>query len=108
VSAVSATNALAVGEYDNSGKGLLPLVLRCSATACKLVTSALPSGESEGALFGVSADSATDTWAVGYHTYSGTDPQYPLTMHCTGTAVNGITACKQTKSPGEEPRRPRS
>jgi hypothetical protein len=85
VSAVSATNAWAVGSYQNSSGTDMPLTEHWNGTAWKTVTSPAPSGAVTTILSGVSAVSATDAWAVGcYNTIDSTP--VPLIEHWNGTA----------------------
>jgi hypothetical protein len=92
VSADSATGAWAAGYYFNASNVEKPLLLRWNGTAWKTVNSPAPSGAQQTQLNGVSADSATDGWAVGYYeNSSGVDET--LILHWNGTAW------KKVKSP---------
>jgi hypothetical protein len=84
VSAVSATDAWAAGYYNNSSNVAEPLILHWNGTVWKVVKSPAPSGATGINLYGVSADSATDAWAVG--NYGGSTAFEPLTLHWNGTA----------------------
>jgi hypothetical protein len=67
VSAVSATNAWAVGSYaDNTTHSFKTLIVHWNGTGWCQVASPTPDNEFL-QLNGVSADSATDAWAVGYY-----------------------------------------
>jgi len=85
VSAVSGTDAWAVGDSQlNAGSGpLRSLILHWDGTAWSQVSS--PSaGPASNVLNGVSADSATDAWAVG--SYVSKSVRYALILHWNGTA----------------------
>jgi hypothetical protein len=71
VSAVSATNAWAVGSYwDTTTNAFKTLIVHWNGTAWRQVASPTPdNGFLQ--LNGVSADSATDAWAVGYYDVPG-------------------------------------
>ena len=85
VSALASDDAWAVGtvgtgtEYDT-------LILHWDGTSWTQVPSPSPGGASGSYLFGVSAVSATDIWAVG-RTYNG-----PLILHWDGTAWTQVDA----------------
>jgi hypothetical protein len=85
VSAVSGTDAWAVGDYDLNASGgpLRTLILGWNGTAWAQVSSPSP-GPATSALNGVSADSATDAWAVGY--YVSKSVRHTLILHWNGTA----------------------
>ena len=85
VSATSATDAWAVGDSQpNVSSGpLRTLILHCDGTAWSQVSSPGASPASN-VLTGVSADSATDAWAVGYYISKGV--RYALILHWDGTA----------------------
>jgi hypothetical protein len=100
VSADSATDAWAVGYYDNSGGGEVPLTEHWNGTAWKTVTAPVPSGATQIVLQGVSAVSATDAWAVGsYQNSSGT---LPLIERWNGTAWKAVTAPVPSKATGAD------
>jgi hypothetical protein len=92
VSADSATDAWAAGEYENSSGVPVALILHWNGTTWSQATSPVPSGALLSSLGGVSADSATDAWAVGSYT-SSTDVVESLILHWNGTAW------KKVKSP---------
>jgi hypothetical protein len=82
---VSGTDAWAVGDSrQNVSSGPLhTLILHWDGTAWSQVSS--PGiGPASNALNGVSADSATDAWAVGY--YISKSVRYALILHWNGTA----------------------
>src|SRR5690348_10045375 len=64
VAAASATNAWAVGSFQDSSSDSLSLILHWNGTAWKKVPSPNPSPQFT-VLYGVTALSATDAWAVG-------------------------------------------
>jgi hypothetical protein len=82
VSAVSATDAWAVGDYVNDNTGADDtFILHWNGTKWSKVASPNPS-PSYNYLFGVSAESATDVWAVGQDFTSTYDT---LILHWDGT-----------------------
>jgi hypothetical protein len=85
LSAVSATDAWAVGSYFNSGGVQVPLTEHWNGTAWKTVPSPAPSGATSTNLDAVSADSATDAWAAGRYVNSS-NVWEPLIMRWNGTA----------------------
>jgi hypothetical protein len=91
VSAVSATDAWAVGSYQNTSGVDEPLVLHCSGKTCMHVTSTAPSGATITNLSGVSAVSATGAWAAGY-SYNGSGVSKALVLHCNGTTCKPVTS----------------
>ena len=91
MSADSATDAWATGYDENSSGVSVPLILHWKDKAWKQAASPAPSGAESSNLDGVSADSATDAWAVGsYVNSSGT--RESLTLHWTGTAWKKVTS----------------
>ena len=82
VTATSASNAWAVGYYNN-GTADKTLIEHWNGTAWKQVPSPDPSS-SENVLLGVAATSATDAWAVGY--YAVGRASQTLVAHWNGTA----------------------
>jgi hypothetical protein len=85
VSAFSATRAWAVGDFQDSAAHLNPLIEQCGVKTCKQVTSPTPNPDFT-SMQGVSADSATDAWAVGYYLNSAATGDLPLTLHWNGAA----------------------
>ena len=85
VSAVSGTQAWAVGEsaLNPSGGPVDTLILGWNGTAWSQVSSPSP-GPASNVLTGVSADSATDAWAVG--SYLSKSVRDTLILHWNGTA----------------------
>jgi hypothetical protein len=92
VSAVSATDASAVGSYVNPTTGATEtLALHWNGTKWSKVASPNPGGTTSNAddastLYGVSAVSATDAWAVGYYTGTTLVPGTTLVLHWNGTS----------------------
>src|SRR5438105_4684771 len=86
VSTVSPTDAWAVGDYVDDATGHRDtLILHWNGTAWSQIPSPNPSpGMNE--LFAVSADSATDAWAVGGFADLGTDHLTPWILACDGRA----------------------
>jgi len=78
VAATSATNAWAVGYLDNSSSDSQSLILHWDGTTWKQVPSPDPSTQYT-VLYGVTAISATNAWAVGTAAFS------PLILHWNGT-----------------------
>jgi hypothetical protein len=85
VSAVSKTDAWAAGAYENSSGVIVPLMLHWNGTTWTKVKTTAPSSAHSIFLYGVSADSATDAWAVGYYTHSSGVGE-TLILHWNGTA----------------------
>jgi hypothetical protein len=85
VSAVSATDVWAVGDSQPNLSSGAPrtLILHSDGTAWSQLSSPNASPASN-VLNGVSADSATDAWAVGYYLSKGV--RYALILHWDGTA----------------------
>lgn len=82
VSAVSATDAWAVGTYINTISDSETFVLHWDGSAWTLATSVSPA--SSNILAGIDADSSGDAWAVGY------DGGATLTLHWNGTAWSKV------------------
>jgi hypothetical protein len=91
VSAVSATDAWAAGDYLNSSNVWEPLILHWNGTTWTQAAVTAPSGGSFTTLNGVSAVSATDAWAVGNYTNSSGTP-VPLTEHWNGSAWTQVAS----------------
>ena len=89
VSAVSATDAWAVGDFINSTGGPRTLVLHWNGTAWSQVPSPSP-GPGGSVLRGVSAVSATDAWAVGFSLGSTANSQGTLILHWNGRAWSQV------------------
>ena len=92
--AVSASDIWAVGSWADSGPGdgLVPLIEHWDGTAWSLVRSpVLPTPvENHGAqLYGVTAVSASDVWAVGYIGYGS---HRSLILHWNGTSWTRVPA----------------
>ena len=89
VSAVSGSDAWAVGDYDNANNGAVKtLILHWDGGTWTKVPSPNPSGTTFPAvnrLFGVSADTSADAWAVG--------DRLAKSSHYAGTFLrwNGVT-----------------
>jgi hypothetical protein len=88
VSAVSRSDAWAVGRQDSTGV-FKTLILHWNGTAWSSVKSPSPSSV-DAELLGVSAVSGSDAWAVGYY-WNGTGRAYDsLILHWNGTAWSKI------------------
>jgi hypothetical protein len=83
VSALSATDAWAVGHYD-SPTGYKTLILHWNGTAWTRVSSPNPGGPNGSDLAAVSAVSASDAWTVG--TFTTATSFRPLTEHWNGSS----------------------
>jgi hypothetical protein len=95
VSADSATDAWAVGGYFDPTTGSIEtLALHWNGTKWSKVASPNPGGTSSGAslLNGVSADSATDAWAVGYYVNPTTRALETLALHWNGTKWSTVSS----------------
>jgi hypothetical protein len=96
VSAVSGSDAWAVGWYWNrTGAATDTLILHWNGTAWSQVKSPNPSSDPpyipSNSLFGVSARSGSDAWAVG--DYLGNDGlSHALIVHWNGTAWTQVTS----------------
>ena len=88
VSAHSATDAWAVGGYINPTTGASEtLALHWNGTKWSKVASPNPGGSSDYSyLNGVSANSATDAWAVGTYGNLTTGAEETLILHWNGTS----------------------
>ena len=79
----------ATGSYSTTNNSLQPLMLHSNGQAWSVVPLPTPTYSSgDGALYGLTALSANDAWAVGY--YTGNDPAYhgnhlTLTLHWDGS-----------------------
>jgi hypothetical protein len=90
VSAVSPTDAWAVGYYPNSTCGLaVTLILHWNGTAWSRVKSPDP-GAACNWLSGVSAVSATDAWAAGQSCKFAVNTCQSLIVHWNGTAWSKV------------------
>lgn len=84
VSAVSATNVWAVGDYSGSTTAK-DLILHWNGSTWSQVPSPSPGGSTVGdQLRGVSADSASDAWAVGF-SQSHTNVEHTIALHWNGS-----------------------
>src|ERR1017187_2753705 len=95
-SADSATDAWAVGYYINPTTGAFEtLALHWNGTKWITVSSPNPGGTSSGdqsTLSGVSAESATDAWAVGYYDNPITFATETLALHWNGTTWSKVAS----------------
>jgi hypothetical protein len=81
VAATSSRHAWAVGAFRGDGKGRQTLIARWNGSTWTQVWSPNP-GPTENHLYGVSAVSPTDVWAVGdYVATKGTGPSHTLIAH---------------------------
>jgi hypothetical protein len=89
VGAVSATSAWAGGTYDTSTATAANLALRWNGTAWSKVKAPNPSATFDG-IFGVSATSVGNVWAVG--TADTTAPGSALILHWNGTSWSKVNS----------------
>src|SRR5215472_4866394 len=101
VSAVSKTDAWAVGEYLKAAGLQLPFILHWNGTAWKTVPSPTPSGATFTFLTAVTAVSATDAWAAGYYQNNGAPP-VPLILHWNGTAWKKVPSPNPSGADGTQ------
>jgi hypothetical protein len=97
VSANSATDAWAVGDYTNPTTGAgETLVLHWNGTNWSKVASPDPGGTTSSSDFnflaGVSANSATNAWALGYYTNPTTGATETLALHWNGTTWSKVAS----------------
>jgi hypothetical protein len=83
VDAVSASNVWAVG-FAYAGSTYVPMTEHWGGKAWKVVPTPGVSGAAAAYLYGVSADSASDAWSVGYSSAGSTSST--LVEHWNGTA----------------------
>jgi hypothetical protein len=85
VTAISPDDAWAVGHYDTTGGAdFQPFILHWDGDEWSVVDAELPPSGSSNHLFGVSAATPTDVWAVGY--WGHPEPHQPLIEHWDGTS----------------------
>jgi membrane peptidoglycan carboxypeptidase len=96
VSALSSTDAWAVGYFSNPAGGSETLVLHWNGTTWSKVASPNPGGTTGSLnlnhLFGVSADSMSDAWAVGRYVNPTTKASLTLVLHCSGTGCSKVSS----------------
>ncbi len=92
VEAISPTNVWAVGDAVNVAEpsGATTLIEHWNGTDWSIVSS--PSPGTGSALGGVTASSATDVWAVGSYTPTGSSTAQTLTLNWNGTAWSTVTS----------------
>jgi len=104
VSAESATDAWAVGYYDNPTTfATETLALHWNGTTWSKVASPNPGGTSSSdfsSLSGVSANSATDAWAVGAYSNPTTFATETLALHWNGTKWSKVASPNPGDAPG--------
>jgi hypothetical protein len=94
VAAVSPTDAWAVGYYaDPQGRFDIARVLHWDGSGWSVYPS--PTGGSYAFLYSVSADSATDVWAVGLWT-ANNGAVHPLALHFDGTSWTQVPTASPT------------
>ena len=87
VSAVSSTDAWAVGYFQTRGGADRTLVLQWDGVAWSKVPSGDNPGRYTNIMYGVSAASSTDVWAVGSYDRAG---ERPLVLHWDGRAWSNV------------------
>ncbi len=92
VDAKSASDVWAVGNYDNgAGSVREPLTLHWNGSSWTVVSS--PGvGANENYLYGVTAISSSDAWAVGDYNDSAGGVEQTLTLHWNGSAWSVVTS----------------
>jgi hypothetical protein len=91
ISVVSPDDIWAVGYQSTPSAGYKPLIEHWNGRAWSIVPAPAPAAGPTAWLEGVSGDSSTDAWAVGY--YAGdarTSTAYPLVEHWNGTAWTAV------------------
>jgi hypothetical protein len=99
VSARSATDAWAVGQYEGIDSLQRTLVEHWDGSQWSVVASSSPGAEFN-ILQGVSADASIDAWAVGYQT-DATGKNQPLIEHWDGSSWSQSTSPSVNASGGE-------
>jgi hypothetical protein len=89
VSAISADDAWAVGQYVPAPFTAQPLIEHWDGVTWSVVPAAPPPFGDQNHLFGVAALSSDDAWAVGYYGVQ-TKPYRPLIEHWDGTAWSWV------------------
>ena len=90
VAAVSANDVWAVGSSGNQMSGALTLIEHWNGTSWSVVTSVNP-GSIYNTLYGVTAVSTTNVWAVGYYVNT-TGVTQTLIEHWNGTSWSVVTS----------------
>jgi hypothetical protein len=90
VAAVTSTNVWAVGYYPTVS-GTNTLIEHWNGTKWNVISSPNVAGSSSDILKGVAVVSASDVWAVGDYSYSGSNPQ-TLIEHWDGTSWHIVTS----------------
>ncbi len=90
VSALSASDAWAVGSYQNGDGAQRTLIVHWNGTRWATVASPDPGGTGDSYLSAVSALSPSDIWAVGY--YSNRSGQKDLILRWNGTRWAQVTS----------------
>jgi Bacterial Ig-like domain (group 3) len=104
VSAVSGSDAWAVGYYHTATGAYKTLILHWNGRAWSKVKSPNPSQGGVGLdeLFGVSAVSGSDAWAVGEYTGFPANAYDTLILHWNGTAWTQVKSPNPSSCPGTE------
>ena len=88
---ISSTEAWAVGSYINTSGNPTVMILHFTSGAW-VDSSVSVSGSSGSVLTAVTANSASDVWAVGFYTPTGGSIYKTLTMHWDGSAWSTFTS----------------
>jgi hypothetical protein len=100
VVAISPSNAWAAGSATSGGLDQTTLILHWDGTRWTIVPSPSPGTAGLNALYGVTANSANDVWAVGSFTNSGEYAQ-TLTVHWDGASWRVIPSANVPGSNNE-------
>src|SRR6266702_604354 len=92
VTAISATDAWAVGDFLNASGVFQTLTEQWDGTSWTVVPSPSPAGTLANPLFGVAAVSATDIWAVGQSQNGTSGIPSTLIEHWDGTSWSIVTS----------------
>ena len=93
VSALSATDAWAVGDYTSNGvaSARTSLIVHWNGTSWTRVASPSPGGNPLGTILdGVSVTSATQAWAVGEYSVPTQSTDDSLVLHWNGTSWSKV------------------
>jgi hypothetical protein len=92
IAGVASRDLWAVGWQDQDGGGQASYILHWDGTSWQRVPSPNPPGAHSTQLYGVSALSASDVWAVGYSYTRAADVRSAVILHWDGRAWNETSA----------------